>query len=70
MKSKKDKLFMTIAEWERFHKDLNTAVATFSISIRELGYVFGRVAKILKNDKFYKAVCEANKYIEEQKKIK
>ena len=56
---------MTIVEWERLHKDLNKAIATYSISIRELGYVFGRMAKILKDDKFYKAICKANKYIEE-----
>lgn len=54
-------------EWERFHEKLNKAVAAVSMSIRELGNAFGRVAKILRDDKFYKVVCEANKYIEEHK---
>ena len=66
----KDKFFMTNEEWERFHKNLNKAVAACSVSIRELGNAFGRVAKVLRDDKFYKAISEANKYIEEQKKIK
>jgi hypothetical protein len=66
----KDKFFMTKAEWKRFHKNLNKAVATVSISVKELGNAFGRVAKILKDDKFYKAICKANKYIKEQEKIK
>ena len=57
-------------EWERFHKSLNKAVAAVSMSVGELGNAFGRVAKILRDDKFYKAICEANKYIEEQERLK
>jgi len=57
-------------EWERFSKSLNKAVAAMSMSVGELGNAFGRVAKILKNDKFYKTICEANKYIEEHKRLK
>ena len=57
-------------EWERFHKSLDKAVAAVSMSVRELGNAFGRVAKILRDDKFYKAICEANKYIEEQERLK
>ena len=49
-------------EWERFHKSLNKAVAAVSMSVGELGNAFGRVAKILRDDKFYKAVCETNEY--------
>ena len=66
----KDKFFMTEKEWERFHKNLNKAVAAVSMSVGELGNAFRRVAKILRNDKFYKAMCEANKYIEEHKRLK
>ena len=66
----KDKFFMTEKEWERFHKNLNKAVAAVSMSVGELGNAFGRAAKILKNDKFYKAMCEANKYIEKHKRLK
>ena len=57
-------------EWERFSKSLNKAVAAVSMSVRELGNAFGRMAKALKNDKFYKAIREANKYIEEHKRLK
>jgi len=57
-------------EWERLHKSLNEAVATISVSVRELGDAFGGVAEILRDDKFYKAICEANKYIKEQEEIK
>jgi len=61
---------ITAKECERFHEDLNKAAATFSINIRELGYAFGRMTRILKDDKFYEVICMANKYIEEQEKIK
>ena len=61
----KDKFFMTEKEWKRFHKSLNKAVAAISMSVGELGNAFGRVAKILRDDKFYKAICKANKYIKE-----
>jgi len=54
-------------EWERFSESLNKAVAAVSISIKELGNAFGRAAKILKDDKFYNAIREANEYIEEHK---
>jgi len=57
-------------EWERFSKNLNKAVVAISMSVKELGDAFGRAAKILRDDKFYKAICEANKYIKERKKIK
>jgi len=57
-------------EWERVSESLNKAVAAVSMSIRELGNAFGRMAKVLKNDKFYKAIREANKYIEEHKRLK
>lgn len=60
----KDKFFMTDEEWEGFHKSLEKAVAACSKSIGELGNAFERVARILKDDKFYKAICKANKYIE------
>jgi len=40
------------------------------MSVRELGDAFGGVAEILRDDKFYKAICEANKYIKEQEEIK
>ena len=53
-------------EWERFSGSLNKAIVACSKSVKELGDAFGRVAKILRNDKFYKAICEANKYIEEK----
>jgi hypothetical protein len=66
MKSK-DKQFMTFAEWERFNKKLNKSVSDCLISIKDLGEAFGRAAKILKNDKFYNAICAANKYIERKK---
>ena len=66
----KDRFFMTKAEWKRFHKKLDRAVAALSISIKGIGSAFGRVAKILRDDKFYKAICEANEYIEEKRKIK
>jgi len=65
----KDKFFMTNEEWEGFYKNLNKAFAVCSKSISEIGNAFGKVAKILKDDKFYNAVCEANKYVEEQRKI-
>ncbi|GAI92239.1 unnamed protein product, partial [marine sediment metagenome] len=52
-------------EWERFSKSLNKAAIAMSKSVGELGDAFGRVAKALKDDKFYKAICEANKYIKE-----
>jgi len=42
---------------------INKAVIVISMSIKELGNAFGKVAKILRDDKFYKAICEANKYI-------
>ncbi len=61
---------MTEKEWEKFHKSLNKTIAAISMSIGELGNAFGRVAKILRDDKFYRAVCEANKYIEEHEKVK
>ncbi len=61
---------MTEKERERFHKSLNKTVAAISMNVGELGNAFGRVAKILRNDKFYKVVCEANEYIEEKRKIK
>jgi len=57
-------------EWERFSESLNKAVAAMSMSVKELGNAFGRAAKILRDDKFYKAVCKANKYIEEQERLK
>ena len=60
----KDKFFMTEKEWERFHKNLNKTVAAISMSVGELGNAFGRLVKILKDDKFYNAICKANKYIE------
>lgn len=56
-------------EWERFHKSLNKAVAALSMGVKELGEAFGKMAKILRDDKFYKAICKANKYIEEHEKI-
>ena len=56
-------------EWERFSKSLNKAVVAMSMSVGELGKAFGRVAKILRDDKFYKAICEANKYIEKNNKL-
>lgn len=61
---------MTFAEWERFYKNLNKAVIAYSISIKDLGKAFGKVAKMLRNDKFYNAILEANKYIEKHKKDK
>lgn len=57
-------------EWERFSKSLNKAVAAMSMGVKELGNAFGRAAKILRDDKFYNAVCKANKYIEEQERLK
>lgn len=54
-------------EWERFYESLNEATTICSISIRELGDAFGRIARILKDDRFYKAICKANKYVEEHK---
>lgn len=57
-------------EWERFSESLNKAVVAVSMSVKELGDAFGRVAKILRDDKFYKAICKANKYIEEQERLK
>jgi len=57
-------------EWERFSKSLNKAIAAMSMSVKELGNAFGRVAKMLRNDNFYKAVCKANKYIKEQERLK
>jgi len=57
-------------EWERFSKSLNKAVAAMSMSVKELGDAFGKVAKMLKDDKFYKAICDVNKYIEEHKRLK
>ena len=56
-------------EWERFHERLNKAVAAMSMNVEELGDAFGKVAKILRDDKFYKAVCEVNKYIEKNNKL-
>ena len=71
MRSKIDcYVFMTEKECERFHKNLNKTVAAISMSVGELGNAFGRVAKILRDDKFYKAICKANKYIEEKDKLK
>jgi hypothetical protein len=64
MKIKKDKFIMTDEELEEFYKSLNKAITAISISIGELGWHFGRVAKILRDDKFYKVICEANKYKE------
>ena len=61
---------MTEKEWERFHKNLNKTVAVISMSVRELENAFGRVAKILRDDKFYKAICKANKYIEEKERLR
>jgi len=57
-------------EWERFYKSLNKAVAALSVSVKELGDAFGRMARILRDDKFYKAICETNKYIEEKERLK
>ena len=57
-------------EWERFHERLNKVVAAMSMSVKELGDAFGRVARILRDDKFYKAICKANEYIKEQKRLK
>jgi len=63
-------ILISKGEWERVSESLNKAVAAVSMSIRELGNAFGRMAKVLKNDKFYKAIREANKYIEEHKRLK
>lgn len=57
-------------EWERFSESLNKAVVATLMSVEELGNAFGRAAKILRNDKFYKAIRKANKYIEEQERLK
>ena len=57
-------------EWERASEILNKAGAAMSMSVKELGDAFGRVAKILRDDKFYKAICEANKYIKEHERLK
>lgn len=71
MKSKIDYyILIPKGEWERFSKSLSKAVAAMSMSVKELGNAFGRVAKILKDDKFYKVICKANKYIEEQERLK
>lgn len=70
MKSKIDYyILIPKGEWERLSESLNKAVAAMSMSVKELGNAFGRAAKILKDDKFYKAICKANRYIEEQRKI-
>lgn len=71
MKSKIDYyILIPKGEWERFSKSLNKAAIAISKSIGELGNTFGRVAKVLKDDKFYKAICKANKYIEEKERLK
>ena len=71
MKSKIDYyILIPKGESERFYKSLDKAVTVCSMSIEELGNAFGRMAKILRDDKFYNAICEANKYIKEQEKIK
>ena len=71
MKSKIDYyILIPKGEWERFHKSLNKAVAAMSMSVKLLGNAFNGVAKILRDDKFYKAICKANKYIEEHKRLK
>jgi len=66
----KSKIGYTKVEWEEFHKSLNKAVTVLSMRVKELGDAFAEVAKILRDDKFYKAICEANEYIEGQEKIK
>jgi len=63
----KSKIGYTKGELKRFHKRLYKAFAACSKSIGEIGDAFGEAAKILRDDKFYKAICEANKYIEEQR---
>jgi len=70
MGPKEDKYFMSMAEWERFYKNLNKVITVSLKSIKELGDAFGRVAKILKDDKFYEAICKADKYIEEQERLR
>ena len=50
--------------------NLNKAAKACSKAVKEVGDAFGRVAKILRDDKFYKAVYEANEYIKEQEKTK
>ena len=71
MKSKVDYyILIPKGEFERFSESLNKAVVACSVSIRGLGDAFGRVAKILRDDKFYKAISEANKYIKGQGRIK
>lgn len=67
MKIKKDKFIIIDEEPEGFYEDLNKGITAMSISIKELGFHFGRVTKILKDDKFYKAICKANKYVKEHK---
>lgn len=57
-------------EWERVSESLNKAVVTMSISVKEFGNAFGGLAKILRDDKFYEAICEANRCIEGHKKLK
>ena len=69
MKIKENKFNIATEELEGFYEDLNKGITAISISIKELGFHFGRVAKIFKNDKFYKAICEANKYIKKHDKL-
>jgi len=70
MKIKKDKFIITDEELEEVYKSLNKAITAMSISIKELGWHFGRVAKTLKDDKFYKAIYKANEYIKEHNKLR
>ena len=63
-------ILISKGEWERVSESLNKAVAAMSISVKELAEEWLRNALILRNDKFYKAICKANKYMEEQERLK
>ena len=71
MKSKIDYyILIPKGEWERISGSLNKAIAAVSMSVGDPRNAFGRKAKMLRGDKFYKAIREANRYIEEHKRLK